>query len=78
MTTERCGTATLDRRHHLQLPETEVGDLVAVMQSGAYGLSASPVGFLSHRLPAEILVSESDVELVAERGTFANPLRRGA
>ena len=38
------------------LPPLEAGDLVAVMQSGAYGLSASPVGFLSHKAPAEVLV----------------------
>ncbi len=33
-----------------------VGDLVVVMQSGAYGYSASPHLFLSHPLPREILV----------------------
>jgi len=38
------------------LPEVSAGDLVAVLQSGAYGLTASPTGFLSHPLPAEILV----------------------
>jgi diaminopimelate decarboxylase len=38
------------------LPSLEAGDLVAVMQSGAYGLSASPNGFLSHKAPAEVLV----------------------
>lgn len=38
------------------LPALEAGDLIAVMQSGAYGLSASPVGFLSHRAPSEVLV----------------------
>ena len=38
------------------LPHAEVGDLVVVFQSGAYGLSASPTAFLSHPLPAEILV----------------------
>ncbi len=32
------------------------GDLVAVFQSGAYGLTASPTAFLSHPVPAEILV----------------------
>jgi diaminopimelate decarboxylase len=32
------------------------GDLVAVLQSGAYGLTASPTRFLSHPAPAEILV----------------------
>ena len=32
------------------------GDLVVVLQSGAYGLSASPVGFLSHPVALEVLV----------------------
>lgn len=38
------------------LPKAEVGDTVAIFQSGAYGLSASPTGFLGHPLPAEILL----------------------
>ena len=38
------------------LPRTEVGDLVVVFQSGAYGLTASPVHFLSHPVPLEVLV----------------------
>ena len=32
------------------------GDLVAVLQSGAYGVSASPAGFLSHPAAPEVLV----------------------
>ena len=39
------------------LPHAEIGDLVGIFQSGAYGRSASPVGFLSHPLPAEIWVN---------------------
>jgi diaminopimelate decarboxylase len=38
------------------MPVLEAGDLVAILQSGAYGVSASPVGFLSHDRPAEVLV----------------------
>ncbi len=38
------------------LPPLAEGDLVAVLQSGAYGLTASPTGFLSHPMPAELLV----------------------
>jgi diaminopimelate decarboxylase len=38
------------------LPRAEIGDIVGIFQSGAYGRSASPVGFLSHPLPAEIWV----------------------
>lgn len=42
--------------HKLALPRADVGDLIAVTQSGAYGLTASPVNFLGHPLAAEILV----------------------
>lgn len=38
------------------LPRAEVGDLVVVFQSGAYGLTASPTAFLSHPSPLEVLV----------------------
>lgn len=38
------------------LPQAEVGDLVVVFQSGAYGLTASPTAFLGHPPPQEILV----------------------
>jgi len=53
---------------------TRAGDLVAVLQSGAYGLSASPVGFLSHPMPAEVLADGGAARLVRPRGTFEQPL----
>ncbi len=37
----------------VDLPRAEVGDIIAVFQSGAYGLSASPQGFLSHPVAGE-------------------------
>ena len=40
----------------VELPSAEPDDLVAVFQSGAYGFSASPQGFLSHPGAKEILV----------------------
>ena len=40
----------------IDLAEAEVGDLIAVLQSGAYGATASPIGFLSHPPPLEVLV----------------------
>jgi diaminopimelate decarboxylase len=33
-----------------------IGDLIVVLQSGAYGLTASPTAFLGHPAPAEVLV----------------------
>ena len=40
----------------MELSRAEVGDLVVVFQSGAYGLTASPTAFLSHPAPLEVLV----------------------
>lgn len=40
----------------VELPRTEVGDLVVLFQAGAYGLTASPTQFLGHPAPAEVLV----------------------
>ena len=40
----------------MHLPVAQVGDLVVVFQSGAYGYTASPQLFLSHPKPAEVLV----------------------
>ncbi|MDT3680108.1 MAG: pyridoxal-dependent decarboxylase, exosortase A system-associated [Burkholderiaceae bacterium] len=40
----------------MELARAEPGDLIAVFQSGAYGLTASPQAFLSHPAPAELLV----------------------
>ena len=40
----------------MELPVAQVGDLVVVYQSGAYGASASPQGFLGHPQCVEVLV----------------------
>lgn len=40
----------------MSLPRADVGALVVVFQSGAYGPSASPVGFLSRPAATEVLV----------------------
>jgi diaminopimelate decarboxylase len=40
----------------MELAAARPGDLVAVLQSGAYGFTASPTRFLSHPEPREILV----------------------
>ncbi|MCC7221742.1 MAG: pyridoxal-dependent decarboxylase, exosortase A system-associated [Candidatus Contendobacter sp.] len=40
----------------MALTKAEIGDLIVVFQSGAYGLTASPTAFLSHPLCPEVLV----------------------
>jgi len=40
----------------VEISECVVGDYIAIMNSGAYGLSASPINFLSHPIAQEILL----------------------
>jgi diaminopimelate decarboxylase len=40
----------------MEMARAEEGDLIAVLQSGAYGLSASPTRFLGHPEPVELFV----------------------
>lgn len=47
------------------LPELAADDLIAVLQSGAYGATASPNRFLSHPAPAEVLVEEGRLTVLA-------------
>jgi len=47
----------LDRlADRVALPRAEVGDVIAVFASGAYGATASPGGFLGHPPADEVLV----------------------
>lgn len=47
---------TIDRLAvDVALPELRVGDLIAIEQSGAYGMTASPSKFISHPEPREIV-----------------------
>lgn len=48
---------TVDRMaQKVELPELVPGDVLAIESSGAYGLTASPTGFISHPAPREILL----------------------
>ena len=57
------------------LPPARVGDLVAIFQSGAYGRTASPLGFLSQPAPAEVFVRDGTATLARRRGTYEDALR---
>ena len=58
-----------------KLPRIDIGDLVGIFQSGAYGRSASPLGFLSHPAPPEIWVHNGSHCLIRRRGEFGDYLR---
>lgn len=59
---------------NVELPPLRVGDLVGVFQSGAYARSASPLGFLSHPTPPEVLVSDGKHREIRRRGTYRDLL----
>src|SRR5271165_724639 len=54
------------------LPRVEVGDLIAIFQSGAYARAASPLGFLSHSSPPEVLAHHGRARLIRKRGESSN------
>jgi diaminopimelate decarboxylase len=53
---------------NIPLTEPEVGDLIGVFYSGAYGFSASNLGFLSHPTPAEVLLWRGEAHLLRPPG----------
>jgi diaminopimelate decarboxylase len=50
----------------VKFPGLDVGDVVGVRCSGAYGITASPLNFISHPPPKEILVETRDGRTVVE------------
>ena len=53
---------------NIPLADPEVGDLIGVFYSGAYGFSASNLGFLSHPAPAEVLLWQGEAHLLRAGG----------
>ncbi len=52
-----------------------VGDAVAFLNAGAYGLSYSPHSFLGHPTPAEVMVDAGAARVVRARGDARDALR---
>lgn len=50
----------------IDLPLLRRGDVIAVMMSGAYGLTASPTRFISHPEPGEYAMSNGEVVDISE------------
>jgi diaminopimelate decarboxylase len=54
--------------NNIPLADPETGDLIGVFYSGAYGFSASNLGFLSHPAPAEVLLWQGGAHLLRSGG----------
>ncbi|MFO1051636.1 MAG: alanine racemase [Planctomycetota bacterium] len=59
----------------LLLPALTAGDLLAILNAGAYGLSFSPTMFLGHPTPAEVVCEDGTSALARARGAPEDLLR---
>jgi diaminopimelate decarboxylase len=59
----------------VMLPKADIGDLIAILQSGAYVRTASPLGFLSHPSPPEVWINQGQDFLIRSRGDVAEAMR---
>lgn len=60
----------------VKFPGLDEGDVVGVLSSGAYGLTSSPTGFISHGFPKEILVeTRNGKPTIEDITTNATPAR---
>ncbi len=57
----------------VQLPEINAGDVVGIECSGAYGVTASPIHFISHPPPRELLVETVDGKLCIDESSMFRP-----
>ena len=48
----------------MEIEEPAIGDCMAFLNSGAYGYSVSPLFFLSHETPVELLVEDDEVDVI--------------
>ena len=54
----------------IRIPVPQIGDLIGVFQSGAYGRTSSLMSFLSHCSPPEVLIENGIPRLIRRRGTI--------
>ncbi|SMO49414.1 type III PLP-dependent enzyme [Paracoccus laeviglucosivorans] len=52
----------------VELPRLDEGDLLAIHAAGAYGPTASPLYFISHPLPSEIMVTGGQMQDITRLG----------
>jgi diaminopimelate decarboxylase len=57
---------------NVKIPAVSIGDLIGVFQSGAYGRTSSPSGFLSHPVPGEVWIDNGKATLVQARGRYTD------
>jgi diaminopimelate decarboxylase len=70
--TDVCGNTTYSRDYlgrHCQLPKLNIGDVVAILDVGAYGYAMAS-HFLHRPRPAEVLLTEGTPRLIRRRESY--------
>ena len=60
----------------IEVPNVQIGDIIGIFNTGAYGYSMSCLDFLSHPKPAEVLVDNNTAYLIRERSDFEDVIAR--
>lgn len=60
----------------VELPFAEPGDIICWLKSGAYGFAFSPLQFLGHSTPLELLLTERGAVVIRDRGEAEDLLLR--
>ena len=71
-TTDICGNTTYSRDYlgkNCQLPQLEIGDIIAILDVGAYGYAMSS-HFLHRPRPAEVLLENNNHKLIRKREDY--------
>lgn len=72
-TTDVCGNTTYSRDYlgrNCQLPQLAIGDIIAILDVGAYGYAMSS-HFLHRPRPAEVLIDRDSHRLIREREDYS-------
>lgn len=56
----------------VELAKPEIGDLIAVLKSGSYGFTASPLLFLGRQTPAELICHRDEITLARRPRTIVD------
>ncbi len=57
------------------MPRIREGDVLALLNAGAYGLTYSPTGVLSHASAADVLIEGGKARIIRQRGSVDDALR---
>jgi len=57
---------------NVSIESPRLGDLVGILNSGSYGYTASPLFFLGHETPIELLILDNEIRVIRNRRTLTD------